>query len=329
MDKIQPIVTFRTGFAASRTAVCLSAAIDAFDPTEPYSRLFIFNQKASNLWTFNQHDFVVPSVCTWRDPTTPTVRYFAAIGEDGQFVILAPTIQREEIADSGLHREASAGFGYLNGVKQIGDHLYACGYSGQVYRRRGANDWIHIDHGVLEPPGTSSARYFMQNIDGPHERAIYVVGSEGSRGHPPRADFWDGYQWTRLTLPPPTGRLTHLHVESEERIWICGAKGTLLMGNARDGFQIVGPLGDPKLLLSVTLFEGKAYVGTNQGLYVLERGSRATSFRKVRTGLDPDLLDANVVASVDGVLWSMGPKDLARFDGNSWERFPHPDNPRP
>ena len=38
--------------------------------------------------------------------------------------------------------------------------------------------------------------------------------------------------------------------------------------------------------------------------------------------------DANIVDSYDKVLWSIGPKDIARFDGKKWERIHHPDNPR-
>ena len=41
----------------------------------------------------------------------------------------------------------------------------------------------------------------------------------------------------------------------------------------------------------------------------------------------PELQDANVVDSVEGVLWSIGPKHIARFDGQSWSRIHHPDNP--
>lgn len=49
---------------------------------------------------------------------------------------------------------------------------------------------------------------------------------------------------------------------------------------------------------------------------------------KVVTDLHPDLQDANIVDSYDKVLWSIGPKDIARFDGKKWERIHHPDNPR-
>jgi transposase InsO family protein len=41
---------------------------------------------------------------------------------------------------------------------------------------------------------------------------------------------------------------------------MCGAKGTLLLGNARDGFNSVNPLGEKKLFLSVTKFRDMLYL---------------------------------------------------------------------
>jgi hypothetical protein len=327
MQKLQPTVTFRTGVAGAHFVICLAGAMDAFDPRESYSRVYFLNQRAPNLWTFNEHDFVIPSVCVWKDPATPDRRIFVALSENGQVVLLGPNQVSEAIPDAGLTQTSSRGFGYLNDIQQIGDHLYACGFSGQVYRRTGDNDWEHMDQGLLQQPGMSGGEYFAQVIKGPHESAIYLAGSENLPGHPPRVDFWNGVRWTRLTVPVTAGRITDIHVESEQRIWMCGAKGTLLLGNARDGFRTMNPLGATQLFLSVTKFRDRLYLGSNVGLFQFDPSNQTRAFRKVRTHLQPELLDANVVEAVDDVLWSIGPKDVARFDGAKWERFQHPDNP--
>lgn len=107
---------------------------------------------------------------------------------------------------------------------------------------------------------------------------------------------------------------------------MCGSKGTLLMGNAREGFTTMNPLGAKQLFLSITKFNGLYYLGSNLGLFQFDLEQNRV-FRKVRTSLRPDLTDTNIVESVDDVLWSMGPKDIARFDGHAWQRFQHPDNP--
>ena len=77
----------------------------------------------------------------------------------------------------------------------------------------------------------------------------------------------------------------------------------------------------------MALHNGVGYLATNVGLFKFDPAKPGGGFVKVRTGLVPELQDANVVQSVEGVLWSLGSKDLARFDGNAWQRFQHPDNP--
>jgi hypothetical protein len=327
MNKIQPIVTFRTGVAGAKFVICLSGAMDAFDSMEPYSRIYFLNERALSTWTFNEHDFVVPSVCVWRDPVTPDHGIFVGVSENGQVVYLRPQQIVEQIPDAGLYHDSSKGFGYLNDIQQIGSTLYACGYSGQVYKRRGDNDWVHMDQEILQQPGTNGGEYFAQAINGPNEHAIYLAGSVNLPGHPPRADFWNGSQWKRLILPMSAGRITNIFVESEDRIWMCGAKGTLLLGNARDGFVAMNPLGARQLLLSVTKFKNLYYLGTNIGLFEFDPNKQIRVFRKVRTQLQPEIADTNIVQSVDDVLWCMGAKDIVRFDGVKWERFHHPDNP--
>jgi hypothetical protein len=301
--------------------------MDAFDSTEPYSRIYIYNERALNLWTFNQHDFVIPSLCLWHDPATPGRRVFVALSENGQVILLAPQLMYEQIPDAGLNQDWSKGFGYLNDIQQIGNHLYACGFSGQVYRRNGGNDWVHMDKGILQQPGMRGGEYFAQVINGPNERAIYVAGSENLPGHPARSDFWNGDEWARLPLPRVTGRITGIYVESEDQIWMCGAKGTVLKGNAKDGFTIVTQ-GGPQLFLSLCKFQDKLYLASNIGLFTYDPANPTEGVRKVWTQMDPELQDANVVERVDEILWSIGPKDIVRFDGVKWQRIHHPDNPQ-
>ena len=328
MPRTRPDLSFRTGVASRRLVICLACSMDDDAPTEPYSPIYFFDLRRPQPWLYNEHDFVIPSLCLWRDPAWEGGRgIFVALGEDGNVTLLDSPHKRERIQDAGLASASSKGYGYLNDIQQIGAHLYACGHAGQVYRRDGDDAWVHMDQGLLQDADADGARYFAQVINGPHEQAIYVAGSESSPGSPPRADFWDGQQWRRLPLPPTAGRITNIHVESEDRILMCGANGTLLAGNARDGFVVLGAGGDAPLFTSVTKFGDAYYLGSNLGLFQLDATSTTASFTKVRTNLDPELVDANIAQSAEDVLWSIGTKDIARFDGTSWERFHHPNNP--
>jgi hypothetical protein len=109
---------------------------------------------------------------------------------------------------------------------------------------------------------------------------------------------------------------------------MCGANGTLLLGNAVDGFKSLSSVDDNQLFLSVCKFQDKIYLGSNLGLFVYDPARHDAGIAKVQTGLSPELQDANIVDSVGEVLWSIGPKDIARFDGRQWERIHHPDNER-
>ena len=183
-----------------------------------------------------------------------------------------------------------------------------------------------MDAGILQQPGMEDGQFFASVINGPHERPIYVAGCDYVDGYPPHAEFWNGSRWTRLELPVTAGRITDIHVETGERIVMCGDNGTLLVGNARDGFSTMGPLGATHLFYSVTKFADLYYLASNLGLYQFNPKAATRVFRKVRSRLKPEIYDANVVQAVDDVLWSMGGKDIVRFDGKKWERFEHPDN---
>lgn len=327
MSKIDPVATFRTGCAGTRQVIALSGSMDAFASDDPYSRLYMFNERATHPWTFNEHLFVVPAMCVWQSPSRPGTRFFAALNENGQLVVLGKQTLYEDIADAGLGRPGAAGYGYLIGLKQIGACLYTCGFAGQVLRREDSGGWHHIDQGLLQPVGTGQGGYVVQVVDGSAENDVYIAGAIQERGLPPRADYFDGQDWRRLNLPVGTSRLTCILVESANRVWMGGDNGTLLLGNAATGFRSFGPLGERKLITSVSIFGDKGYVATNAGLFSFDLSNPGGRFVKVRTGLQPEIADANVLHAIDGVLWSFGTKDLARFDGTRWERFHHPDNP--
>jgi hypothetical protein len=227
----------------------------------------------------------------------------------------------EKIPGAGLFSEDATGWGYMSGIRQIGDHLYACGGAGQVYKRVGPDQWLHMDDGLLQPTDVDE-RLLPRDINGPNEQEIYLAGALSSVGYPGQLHFWNGESWRKLALPTDE-RLNAIYVEDENRIWICGSNGTLLFGNHRDGFIDVSAVEDNQLFTSLTKVNERIYLASNLGLFVYD----GAGIHPVQTGLNPQLQDANVVDAIDGVLWSIGPKDIAKFDGKQWTRIDHPDNP--
>lgn len=327
--------TFSTAYAVNPDAIYVACAADELEPDERFTMLYRWSVPlqrktgAASPWFYKAVDWLITSVSIYIDEINDEWQ-LCALSEEGDVLYTGggKGYVIEKIPGAGVASPDATALGYLSDLQQIGDHLYAAGFSGQVYRRDGPNQWVHMDQGILQAPGLRRGHYSIQVINGPHEEAIYVAGCSHEDGYPVRASYWNGKVWRDLKLPAAAERITNLYVESETRIWMCGANGTLLLGNAADGFQSLSTVDDNQLFLSVCKFEEKIYLGSNLGLFVYKPYAHDEGIQKVLTHMQPELQDANIVDAVDQVLWSIGPKDIARFDGQRWERIHHPDNPR-
>lgn len=313
--------------ALGRDYLYLAGSLDSQPAHSQHARLIVYDEQNQYLWTKHDVNWWNVALSLWIENDNSEWQ-LCAMSDEGniEYLCASDDPQYEKIGGAGVHSEDACGWGYMSALKQIGDHLYACGGAGQVYMRRGPGDWVHMDKDILQAPDVSD-RLLPRAINGPSESAIYLVGSVSVTGLPPFVFFWNGKSWRDLQLPESAERITNIYVESEERIWMCGANGTLLLGNAQDGFRNLSSVEDNQLFLSLCKFQEKIYLGSNLGLFVYDPADHAAGIRKVITDLTPDLQDANIVDSADDVLWSIGPKDIARFDGEHWERIHHPDNP--
>lgn len=246
-----------------------------------------------------------------------------ALDEDG-YVYFIATGATELIPDAGLWNDGAADYGYVQSIRQIGQHLYVCGGSGQVYQRRGENDWVHVDQGLLQTDPDVEPRIMLSAIHGPHERAIYAAGYLDSEGLPPVLMFFNGHAWRRVSLPDSAERLVEIHVENAGRIWLCGANGTLLLGNAEQGFVSVSQPTDNQLFYNMAQHQGRLYLASNLGLFVYDPQRPSQGIAPVHTGLTPEPADVVAVGCDQQVLWVLGSQDLLRFDGQRWERLAQP-----
>ena len=320
-------VTFTCGLAYGACRLFLSASPDSDPPYAPYTVWYQHYFGDDEPWSHYVTRWWGVACTRYVNGASPDDWSLVGMSNEGELDFNDggdPVI--EKIPGAGVNSPDATGWGYMSDLRQIGEHLYACGGAGQVYKRVAPNQWEHMDQGLLQAPDVSE-RILPRAIHGPDESDIYLVGCLSASGLPPLVYHWDGSRWLQLPLPEVAERITNIHVESRDRIWLCGSNGTLLLGNARDGFRSLSTVDDNQLFLSVTLFEGRAYLGSNLGLFVYDPADAAAGIRPVVTGLVPELQDTNIVDSVEGVLWSIGPKDIARFDGQSWTRIHHPDNP--
>ncbi len=244
-----------------------------------------------------------------------------------------------QIPDTGVFTETATGLGYVNRIRAIGNHLYVCGQSRQIWRfdfdgkDLSTGHWQDAAGDMRQPPmpeldedleGDELDAWLdehdnavdLVDIHGTAEDDIYAVGDE--------AWHWNGESWQQLNLPTDEP-LSAIEIVSAEQIYLVGHNGTVLVGNAQDGFVDLSGIEDNQDFIGVAWFQDALYLAAPDGLYRYD--AQARKITPYQTGLTPELQDAHMLEAKDGVLWSFGFKDLAWFDGSQWTRVDHPDNP--
>ena len=328
MSKTEP-VTFQAACVIEADYVYIAAKPDALHSEENFARLFFYDaQNKTTLWLHHDlPDWKVASMCVVSKQTTRP-RMYAALSEHGDIEFTWPGGRSvESIAGAGLRLSEPPIFGYVKSIREIAGELYVCGSGGQVYRRE-EGTWNHIAvslkaHASAPQSGSFTidkdfGKHEFSDIDGYESSDLYVVGGDGDVFH------FDGQTWSRCNTPTDEILLSVVCSPNKE-VWIAGFNGTLLCGNVDNGFREYSNYDDNMIISSVALFDETPYLAANEGLFFFDKKTKRIV--RVKSKLQPEIADANVVVVRDGVLWSFGYKDIAFFDGKSWTRVDHPDNP--
>lgn len=309
----------------------LATQLDSLDPRETaHTRMSTYNPAEQELpfGYFDLEDNIV-SVHAYRTLPQDKKR-FACLGTHGAVHFVRGStreVRTEQIPGAGM---LNGNFGGLmSSLREIEDQLWACGQHGQVYRRFGVDDWRENDQGIrmkVDPARygvdrigemlkTVSTAPMLSCIDGTSASDVYVVGLRGYMAH------FDGVKWTELGSPV-NEHLEWVRCYGKDEVWVCGHNGTLLRGNARAGFASLSSSDDRQAFVCLTKFNNAVYLSAEEGLFQFD----GKSISSVKSRLKPQLRDAWRLDQFDGVMWSIGVTDLARFDGKKWMRVDHPDN---
>lgn len=323
-------VEFTRALVVNGERLYLAASPDEFKPYTPFTRLYVhYHDRPERPWI--QHEVPWWTVGLAMSCATDGAQMHCALSQEGDVELIARGQQVfETIADAGVWSPGNKGYGYLSDLRQIGGHLYACGSGGQVYRRRGADDWIHEDEGLLQDRQALAAgsvgRILVTAIDGATEGDLYIAGSRpGKSGYEGVLFHGDGTAWESVAVSR-LKQLNAIYVENAGRIWLCGQDGALIVGSHGGGFEDRSATTERQLFHDLTMFDDTLYLASNKGLHAYD-GKRRRVVR-VKTGLVPEPKYLATVDHADGVLWGIGPKDIVRFDGRHWSRVDHPDNPK-
>lgn len=195
--------------------------------------------------------------------------------------------------------------GPLRGARRIGSSIYVVGMDRQAYRRTDANRWAEFGP---QPKSAAADVTGFEAVDGFDEQDIYAVGWDG--------DIWkfSGQTWEQL--PSPTNLvLVDVCCAGNGSVYTCGRKGFLIKGRDQT-WDAVDTRGLDEDIWSLAWFNERLYLSTLYAVYTLE----SNGVRQVDMGSDQPKT-CHRLSAEDGVLWSIGAKDVMAFDGSSWNRI--------
>lgn len=228
-----------------------------------------------------------------------------AVGEYGQVLLMGSGDTHEETIGSG--KDSPDGRGPLRGARTIGKEVYAVGMDRQVYRREAPNRWVAFDQGARPKAGSKKVVGF-ESVDGFSTKEIYAVGWDG--------EIWrcDGKKWAAVDSPTNVV-LTRVCCAGDGQAYACGRRGLLLRGR-NDSWEVLEHESTTEDLWDLCWFEDRLYLSSTRAVFTLE----GDALKPVKFGKDAPGTCGRLSAA-DGVLWSVGAKDVMAFDGKKWSRI--------
>ncbi len=328
----------------SRDVFYAAAMPEKAEAQEAFTRMYQYYQGS---WDHADVKISTQRIIAYRRPEGGRIAVY--MSHDGNLFSPEPSFRGGPIADESAYKGKR--LGRLSDLRQVGEHLVACGEGGQNYKQGKNGVWVPIDLGLFDDKIDSNwvfsikaqgntgreqnaywaahpdlkneldrrVRLYISNkdlhsINGPSFDELYISSSQGA------VYFWNGRSFEIIDTGKGT-YLTDILVDGNE-VWICGRDGTLLRGNAEKGFTAVPCDGEP-MLSKMTKFRGHLYLSSYanpRGVFVYD----GQVVRRVASRLTPELDDIHTVDAGEDALWAIGSRDIARFDGTAWERVPMP-----
>lgn len=188
----------------------------------------------------------------------------------------------------------------------LDDVVLGVGMGRTMVIREERDIWREVGPGVGE--GDSDRIVGFEGVDGYSMNEIYAAGWDG--------EIWSYAEgrWDRLTSPT-NANLNAVCCASNGKVYVVGDHGTLVSG--RGGRWVVLDSGRDENLHDLGEFEGEVFAVTDYRILRLTEQGMQTEDR-FREGDRPTTC-LHLLRAQDGLL-SLGPKDLFRFDGETWER---------
>ncbi|WP_256583198.1 MULTISPECIES: hypothetical protein [Pseudomonas] len=232
---------------------------------------------------------------------------FIVLGTNGSINVSGGGEVKEEppIQAAGIDPKKRGPLREIRGITK--GRAYAVGTCRQAYVRDGEGLWRCIDQSAQggDTPITDSC---FESIDGFSEQEIYTVGWEG--------EIWqyNGTDFTQRTSPTNLA-LYKVRCAPDGYVYACGQLGTLLRGRG-DRWEIIEHETTKEDFWGMEVFNDHVYISSTHFVYRLE----GETLSVIDFGDDfPET--CYHLSAADGIMWSIGAKDVMEFDGSKWRRI--------
>lgn len=228
-----------------------------------------------------------------------------AVGEFGSALLVGGGDRHEEAIASPDSSPDDRG--PLRGVRCVDGEIVVVGMDRQVYLRKDDNAWVSFERGIPRNTDPKAISGF-EAIDGRSMDELYAVGWDG--------EIWycDHGTWTAQSSPVNTV-LVDVCCAGDGFVYACGRNGMLIKGRAGQ-WEVLAQTGFAEDLWNLAWFDGRLYASSMDAVYVLDDGELGP----VYMGEDQAKTCYRLTTG-DGVMWSIGAKDLMCFDGTAWTRI--------
>jgi hypothetical protein len=288
-------LSFSTGFVYAKDLVFIASEMDKLAEEDPHTKML---QWDAGTWTHYLIDWPVVALCVIDEPDLKVL----GMGMDGRIHVATSDGFDEESVDDSI--EGPERRGDLRDMRMIGEHIYVAGMGRQVYRRESSGNWARIDQGTLLPLDSKEIAGF-NSIDGFNEQDIYAVGFDG--------EVWryHGEAWEKIDSPTALA-LQRVKCIPPDTVYACGQGGALVRGNGQ-AWEVIAHQATDANFWGLEWFDGKLYVASSDTVYALVRDKLVPVDMGFASPITCGYLHAD-----DGVMWSIGRKDLAHTDGKAW-----------